>query len=289
MYPQNPYQPGQTPQQSPPANLENQPRTLTHSNPVQPGIPTPQQPVPLPQYTSAATPAPLPAQPAPAPIAANNTLTPPAPLSNNGQFTDQQAEAYPIDYLNQIAPTQQKSINRFAVFSLIGGVLVALIAAVAIFAGMNKSTAPSLQMQQTLARVNTLQKIATSQQKHLTENSLNEANATLDSTLSSMSTDLTAVMKQKGVKTTDSKSPTAKTEAAYQAALQKKLDDSYQRGRLDRNYTSQMRYELTILRSKLTKLQAAGKSKTITAFCTSAVTNVDAILKAYDTYDASTK
>ena len=251
MYPQNPYEPGRTPQQ-PPAPAE--PPTLSHSGPVVPLYPTPVQ---------SDTPAPQ-----------------PAPLSSVPHPGYEPRDEYSIDYLNQIAPTQQKPVNRLAVFGLIGGILAAAAIAVVLLTSSGGAP-PSTQMQQTLARIGTLQTVADAQQKHLAENDINQANATLSSALSSMKTDLTAIMKTKGVKVADKKSASTTTETAYLTKLQKKLDDSYQRGTLDRTYTSQMTYELTLLRSKLKKLQTSGDSKSLTTFCKSAIENIDAILKAY--------
>ena len=267
MYPQNPYEPGRTPQQ--PA----EPPTLSHSGPVVPLYPTPVQP-------SAYSEQPYQQPPTPAPVQPDTPAPQPAPLSSVPHPGYEPRDEFSIDYLNQIAPTQQKPVNRLAVFGLIGGILAAAAIAVVLLTSSGGAT-PSTQMQQTLARIGTLQTVADAQQKHLAENDINQANATLSSALSSMKTDLTAIMKTKGVKVADKKSASTTTETAYLTKLQKKLDDSYQRGTLDRTYTSQMTYELTLLRSKLKKLQSGSDSKSLTAFCTSAITNVDAILKAY--------
>ena len=270
MYPQNPYEPGRTPQQ-PPAPAE--PPTLSHSGPVIPLYPTPPQPSAYPQQPSQQPPAPV-------PVPTDTPVVQPAPLSSVPHPGYEPRDEYSIDYLNQIAPTQQKPVNRLAVFGLIGGILAAAAIAVVLLTSSGGAP-PSTQMQQTLARIGTLQTVADAQQKHLAENDINQANATLSSALSSMKTDLTAIMKTKGVKVADKKSASTTTETAYLTKLQKKLDDSYQRGTLDRTYTSQMTYELTLLRSKLKKLQTSGDSKSLTTFCKSAIENIDAILKAY--------
>ncbi len=274
MYPQNPYQPGQVPQQPPRDAMPNQPPTLSHPGPAAPINPVPGQQLPYPQqpYQAPASTVPTP-QPQPQP-------TPLAPAPQPGY---EPRDEYSIDYLNQIAPTQQKPVNRLAVFGLIGGILAAAAVAVILMTSSGGAT-PSTQMQQTLARIGTLQTVSDAQQKHLAENDINQANATLSSALSSMKTDLTAIMKTKSIKVADKKSKITSTEAAYLTKLQKKLDDSYQRGTLDRTYTSQMTYELTLLRSKLKKLQTSSDSKSLTTFCTGAISNVDAILKAYASF-----
>lgn len=138
------------------------------------------------------------------------------------------------------------------------------------------------------ARISTLQTVADAEQPNLKENAITEANASLSSALTSMNADLTALMKAKGLKVSSSSSATiSKSEKNYATTLQKKLDDSYQRGTLDRTYTTQMTYELTLLRSSVLKLKNTANSKSVTAFCNSAITNIEAILKAYGNFSAT--
>lgn len=273
MYPQNPYQPGQVPQQPSADPIASQPPTLNHpgpSLPPNPGTyaqPVP-QPTPYPQLP------PLPQQP-PQP----GVQLPPA-IDGPQQPVTQVRNDYSVDYLNQIAPPQRKTVNPLAMFGVIGGIITAAIIAVVLIVSSSSST-PSTQMQQALARISSLQTVSDAQQKHLAENDINQANATLGSALSSMKTDLTAIMKTQKVKAASKNAADTKSEAAYLTKLQKKLDDSYQRGTLDRTYTAQMTYELTLLKSKLKKLQNSSSSKSLTTFCTGAIANLDAILTAY--------
>ena len=276
--PTNPTPPGQFPQQ-PPAGFSPSPQPQpTAGAPAQMPqslqntgyIPTPQaQPQPV-------APAPS-AYPTPAPLGGA-----PTPLPSGTQ-----PDQYSVDYLNQIAPREQKTVNRFAVFGLIGGVLMALVAAIVIMANAGgpdfSSQAKSIQ-----SRITTLQTVADAEQPNLKENAISEANSALSSALTSMNADLTALMKTKGIKASSKSSATiTKSEKAYADALQKKLDDSYQRGTLDRTYTTQMTYELTLLRSKLLKLKNTANSKSVTAFCNTAVTNIETVLKAYSNFSAT--
>ena len=192
---------------------------------------------------------------------------------------------YSIDYLNQIAPKEQKTVNRFAVIALIAGVLISALFGMIL---LSNSGGPSAneQLVPLSLRIATLKSVTASQQKHLNENQINEANAALNSSLTTMNTDIEALMKERKLKTSE-KSAAAKTEKAYSDELAKTLDDSYQRGTLDRTYTSQMTYELTVLKSKLTKLQRSTKSKELTEFATSASENIDTVLKAYASFEAT--
>jgi hypothetical protein len=270
--PTTPTPPGQFPQQ-PPAGFSPAPQP-----PQQPQQPF-STPAPMPQtpgYIPTPQPQAQPSAPTPSPYPT------PAPLPSGTQ-----PDQYSVDYLNQIAPKEQRTVNRFAVFGLIGGVLMALVVAIVIMANAGgpdfSSQAKSIQ-----SRITTLQTVADAEQPNLKENAISEANSALSSALTSMNADLTALMKAKGIKASSSSSATiTKTEKTYAAALQKKLDDSYQRGTLDRTYTTQMTYELTLLRSQLTKLKNTANSKSVAAFCNSAVTNIDTILKAYGNFSAT--
>lgn len=281
MNPENPFEqrpaaptpPGQYPQQ-PPAGFS--PYQQPAQSAPQPVAAQPYGPIPV--AAPASTPEPQPAPyPTPAPLSSASAPTAPLP---SGTPPSQ----YSVDYLNQIAPKQQKTLNRFALFGLIGGVLMIAVVAIVIIANAGgpdfSSQAKSIQ-----SRITTLQTVADAEQPHLNENAISEANSSLSSALTSMNTDLTTLMKSKGLKTSSKSSATiSKSEKDYAAALQKKLDDSYQRGTLDRTYATQMTYELTKLRSSLQKLKNSANSKSVSAFCTTAITNIDAILKAYGNY-----
>lgn len=275
MNPDNPYQPTPRPEIQPaePINGAPAPQQYPVNPPAQQMAP---QATPSTNPGFSPTDAPL---PRPIPLSA-------ATVQNNPQQATP-GEQYSVDYLNQIAPTQKKSTNRFAVFALIGGVILAAIAAVVILA----SSGPpdfSAQAKSAQSRITTLQTVADGQQTHLKENAISEANSSLASALTSMNTELTALMKTKGVKVADStKVAVTKTEKLYAETLTKKLDDSYQRGTLDRTYATQMTYELTVLRSTLNRMKNTANSKSVTTYVNSAVTNIDAILKAYNAFSAT--
>lgn len=192
--------------------------------------------------------------------------------------------SYSADYLNQIAaPTTKKTPSKFAVIGLIGGVLLAAIFALLL---INTSGSPSFTAQAKIinARIGTLQTVAAAQQKVLTENSISEANATLVSSLATMNTDLAALSATKDKK--DDKALAAQ-ESAYQSTLATTLDNANQRGTLDRTYTVQMSYELTLLRGMIVKLKNSTNKDSIKTFCTTSLSNLDIILKQYAEFSAS--
>lgn len=190
---------------------------------------------------------------------------------------------YSIDYLNKIAPKEQRNINKFAVFGLIGGVLLTAIFAL-ILMTRSGGPSPNAQLPIVASRINTLQAVTAEQQPHLNVNQISEANAALRTTLSTMNTDITAIMKERKLKA--DKDLTAK-ETAYREKLSKSLNDSHQRGTLNRTYTSQMRYELTLLRSQVVTLKKVGSTDAIKKLCNNGIENIDLILKSYASFDAS--
>ena len=222
------------------------------------------------------------------PIGSVPVSTPQATLAMSQKpvpaLPSQPAPAYSADYLNQIAaPTTHKAPNKLAIIGLIGGVLLAAIFALLL---ISTSSGPSFAAQaKTInARIGTLQTVASAQQKILTENSISEANATLVSSLATMNTDLAALNATKDKK--DDKALTTK-ESAYQSALTTTLDNANQRGTLDRTYTVQMTYELTLLRGMIVKLKNSTNKDSVKTFCTTSLSNLDIILKQYAEFSAS--
>jgi hypothetical protein len=252
--PEQPFQqqaPQTPPQQSP---WPTQPQ-MQQQAPYQP-----QQPTPIPDYQPQAP------------------FTPPS--GANGQSPE-----YSIDYLNQIAPKEQRVVNRFAVFGLIGGGIFAAIFALILISASGGPSAND-QLIPISERITTLQSVTTTEQTHLAEDQISQANAALSSSLSSMTTSMKTILTERKLKD-DAGSSSAKAEKAYAAKLTTTLENSYQRGTLDRTYTSQMTYELTVLRSRITKLKQSSGSKEILSFCDTALSNIDLVLKAYSTFDAT--
>lgn len=246
--------------------------------------PAPQQPAATPQVPSAFDQpgTQLPSQPtpvAPSGFDASQATLPTASSPSTQNFS--------VDYLDKIAaPVTTKAPSKLAIIGLIGGVLLAALFAMMLLTG-SKGPDVTSQMSSINARVATLQAVVVAQQKNLADNSLAEANATLGSTLTTMNTDMASYLPKK---TDDSgKSKAAIAEKAYSTELSTKLDNAYQRGTLDRTYTVQMTYELTVLRGMLQSLKKNATKEAVKTFCTTSASNIDIILKQYATFDASSR
>ncbi len=209
--------------------------------------------------------------------------TGPQPLSTFPVYAGSSDDDYnTVDYLNRIAPQEQHTINRIAIFALIGTVIASVIIILILIINPGASDANSL-IQPIRDRTDTLNKVVDENEGRLTQTEIAEANTALNSTLTTMQTRLDAIIKERKIQKKSSS-----TEKNYLEALQKKLNDSYQKGKLDSSYATAMTYELTILKSQLNKLKKVSDSKSIRSFCDESTKNLDVILKAYHDF-ASTK
>ena len=190
--------------------------------------------------------------------------------------------SFPVDYLNEIAPKQQPvQVNRFAVFGLIGGVLLLAFAIVMMM--VNSQPNYTKQAQSTLARIETLQAATKEQQSRLTENELSSMNTTLTTSLGSMGTEL----KDAKIKT-ELLGDAKKTEKAYSDKLSKTLEDAYLTGSLDRVYAREMSYQLSILKSYLQKLKtASGNRKAIADYVATNSKTLDAATKSFSNFTST--
>ncbi len=186
---------------------------------------------------------------------------------------------YSVDYLNSIAPNETpKKISPLILFGGIAGVII--LAIVAVFAMSPKTVDFSTQAKDLQMRIATLQAVSDAQSAHLKETEIVTANATLRSTMTSMNSSLVALMKARKLNPPKDASATlSASEKTYKTNLIKELDDYYQLGTLDRNYGPQIAYEVTLLRSKVTKLKATSNSKSVDEYCDKAASDLDVISK----------
>lgn len=275
MQPQNPLQPQQ-----------GQPTIPTNGEPTQPYSPVAQPYAAAPQTQSAPAYAPqpyqAPTQGAPAPVQQQ-----PAAPTLQQQSVDNVTQ-YPVDYLNTIAaPMPVKKASPLFVFSLIGGIL--LSTGIGLFM-IIKSTSPpdvSTQIYTAQARLDTLVKVTSEQGTHLTQNDLSSINSTLGATLKSMQANLKSYADTKGYKTAKQPVTIKKTETLYYEKLSQTLNDSYLTGTLDRTYSGEMSYQLTLLKSKLQKLKAAANSKAFTEFYNKNIPSLDTVIEQLSKFQST--
>lgn len=289
----SPYQPQAGPSQpqqswSQPTPQPQQPYARPIQTPNQYQSPAQQTPLaytqnPQPQYVNQ-----MPQQPQ-QPQAYAPTSQPPANPTPNvnymGHPTDADQQEYSIDYLNKIAPKEQKTVNKFAMFGLVGaGIFVAIFAFAIMLNPGNKTPDTKAQTIALSERIATLETATEQQQKNLNEEQIYAANTAINSSLGSMSSTLTETMKASKIKE-NKKQKTA--ELAYSTKLNKTLNDAYQRGTLDRTYTTQMTYELSILRSKLVTFKKSKVSTDLQNMSSTGIKDIDSVMKTLNEFGAT--
>lgn len=215
----------------------------------------------------------------------------PQPLPPNPQLTPlptQQAypEAYPVDYLDRIAPpSQQKTLNKVTVFGLIFGFLAVI--GFVVFMLVREPGTPDITTQALLSRdrAQTLMKVSNEQRLHFGTNQLTSLNASLAASFNSMSASLTELAGGKSVKNKDKKAIDA--EKAYLAALSKKLNDAYLAGTLDRSYATQMSYELRSFKGMINTMHRTSKAPGVVKFYNDNMPTIDKAIKQLTEYSES--
>lgn len=195
----------------------------------------------------------------------------------------------PADYLNRIAGSGPvKKASPVAVFGLIGGVIAVLIIIMVV---MIQAAAPpnvNSQLYALQARIDTLIKVTDAQSKSLTQNELATINSTLGGSLNSINTSLTSYTKQLKLTTGDKGATAAKkAETTYADALSKKLSDAYLLGTLDRTYSTEMKYQLSILKSKIQQIKSRVNSKAYNDFYTPSASSIDTVVKLLDSFQST--
>lgn len=301
-----PYQPYQQPHDQPAASYgtgqsyhyvpqsEQQPAATAHSTNPQTSANTPHGYANADAYPGASQPTAQPYQPQSGGYNGQAYANPQQPLGATAMAAtgadlgaaSEPDTSFPVDYLNEIAPKQQPvQMNRFAVFGLIGGVLLLAFAIVMMM--VNSQPNYTKQAQTTLARIETLQAATKEQQSRLTENELSSMNTTLTTSLGSMGTELKSSLKDAKIKT-ELVGDAKKTEKAYSDKLSKTLEDAYLTGALDRVYAREMSYQLSILKSYLQKLKtASGNRKAIADYVATNSKTLDAATKSFSNFTST--
>lgn len=173
------------------------------------------------------------------------------------------ATQYPVDYLNQISTNQPvKKLSPVVLFAAIGGVILLAIVTMFMLFQSASPASSSAQLYGLQERINTLDKITAEQGKHLTQTGLASINSTTGAMLKSMNQDVASYAKDRGLNSASKEATKAKnTEKSYYEELSTKLNNAYLTGTLDRVYSSEIAYQLSMLKSKMLSVKTAVKSK----------------------------
>jgi len=186
-----------------------------------------------------------------------NQQYPPDPYRNQNPDPN----PYPIDYLNQIAPKQQKpGMDNKKFLGLVGGGLaVALIVGMFVLFGGGESTGQLLQKY--AARVEALQEVSKDTQKNLKSGDLRSINSNLSITLLDAHTKLAEPMATQGLDVKRIDSDIKAAEATDE--LEAKLEDARLNATLDRIYPREMSYQVKTVRALMKEIYAKTNSTSL--------------------------
>lgn len=188
----------------------------------------------------------------------------PNPPSQPGQQSPQPQPEYSIDYLDQISAPQKKTIapNPLLLLGVIGvGILMIVGFAIVVF-GSSGST-PITKATDVYLRLQTLQKIASAQQRELRDNDLRSTNAAFSLYLSNTLRDINEPITKLGIQPEKIPKTTISKEAAYTTEINTKFEEAKLNVMLDRTYAREMAYQIGVLRNKITSLYKATTSTSL--------------------------
>jgi hypothetical protein len=193
---------------------------------------------------------------------------------------------YSIDYLNQIAPQQQKNTpNKLLV--IIGILVILLIVTVAVVGLSSLGGASTGTKLQTLAaRLDNLQDVSEKAQPHVKNNQLRASNSSLTLYLANANRDIATPLSSGGVniKKLD-KTIVAKEK---NAALTEALEDARLNAIYDRTYAREMNYQLSTTRLLMDDINESTKSQSLREFIATTKSNLEPIEKQMSDFVDST-
>lgn len=250
--------------QNPPAQNFQQP--APQPQPVEPNYNQPYTPPAQSNYNQPYAPPPQPAEPSfnpPQPSAAPTPFQPTQQLDN---YNSQPSEEFPVDYLNQIAPTTRQRRGPSKLILIIAA-LVAVVAVVALLGSvLSGEKEPDYLEQIGLinGRLDSLTKVSTDNQKNLKAGVMRVGNKNLTTFLLTARADLDKAGNKAGLsKTKNIKASklAVDEEKAHLIELNQKFEDAALSGKIDRTYSREMNYELSILLNMLNVLKTKTSSK----------------------------
>lgn len=213
----------------------------------------------------------------------NNPVPPPY------QQPPQQQSPLPVDYLNQIAPqqTQKKMLNSMPkkiIFFL--GIAIVLVLLLVII--VNVFTGGQKQANETLAaRLTSTETIAKNSQKELKSSQLRSLNASLQAFFTNTNREAVDPLKKIDVNVAKLSKETTQKEAAYTAAINKRLEDARFNAVFDRTYAREMAYELANLQVMMTNAYNRTSSTSLKTFLDTTYKNLTPLQDGFAAFSDS--
>lgn len=205
------------------------------------------------------------------------------PTAQPGVSASGSQPQYSIDYLNQIAPQQQRPGlgNKMYILLVGGGLLVALL--VFVLALTSSGSGPTKNMQTFAARVQTLEKIVSNAQKNIRSNDLRGTNSNLSLFLVNADQGMTTPLENNSIKVKNLDKTIVSAESGD--ALTAKLKDAYLNAVFDRTYAREMSYQLSTLETLMKSIYKSTNSKSLKGFLQTTDDSLVPIKKQFDSFN----
>lgn len=195
---------------------------------------------------------------------------------------------FSIDYLNQLDPHHKKAGGpspKVMIGAIVVGILALAFFAFTLLSG--GSSTPSDRVIAINLRLQTLQTISKTQHKKLRDNKLQATDGNLAIYLTNTLRDIEKPATAAKIDLKKVSKERLATEASYKTKLDDAFRDAHLNAQLDTTYARQMAYELSVLRSLMTKLKASSGSKSVKEFVDTSTPSLDAIEKDFETFSTT--
>jgi lipopolysaccharide export LptBFGC system permease protein LptF len=195
----------------------------------------------------------------------------------------------PIDYLNQIAPQQQKpGLSKRSLFIVVFGIgaILALVVGMLLFIN-GRSSGPTADLQTLTIRMQAMQTIADSSQKNIKSSALRGINSNLKILLTNANRDIVAPLAKNNIdiKKLD-KTLIAKEKTD---TLSADLEEARLNGNYDDTYAREMSFQLTTLAILMEDIHTQTKSASTKEFLEATDKNLQPIKKQLDEFNSTVR
>lgn len=191
-----------------------------------------------------------------------------------------------IDYLNQIAPQSRlkRGPSNLVLLGAAGAAVLAIILFFAIIFGSQPST--SARLTSLYARLQTLQSVASTEQRNLKDNTLRTTNSSLSLLLTNSLRDIGSKL-QNGSQSVQLPASVTASEKSYLAKLTGEFTDAKLNVELDSTYAREMAYQLSLVHTMMKSLYASADTTSLKTLLSTTNDNLTPIQQAFSSFSGS--
>lgn len=196
---------------------------------------------------------------------------------------------FSIDYLNQLDPNHKKvggPSPKVMIGAIVVGVLALAFFAFTILSGSSSTSSDRLTAIN--LRLQTLQALSKAQHKKLRDNDLQATDGNLAIYLTNTLRDIEKPATAANIDLKKVTKEKQAAETAYKTKLDTTFSDASLNVQLDATYARQMAYELSLLKSQMTKLKSSSSSKSAKEFVDTSTASLDTIIKDFESFSSAT-